>query len=112
MQCVRGILLRMVKLIPVIGYVFILASIPEIMRRKGFVFGALAVTLDMLPVICLIKAGIEIFTGDLLPDCNSQRAAIFHPGLRASFSPLRRKKARWRLRPRRSLRLEAVRAAW
>jgi hypothetical protein len=53
---------------PVIGYVFILASVPEILRRKGFVFGALAVTLDMLPVICLIKAGIEIFTGDLLPD--------------------------------------------
>jgi hypothetical protein len=53
---------------PVIGYVFILASVPEILRRKGFVFGALAVTLDMLPVICLIKAGIEVFTGDLLPD--------------------------------------------
>ena len=103
---------RMLKVTPVIGNVFILASIPEIMRRKGFVFGALAVTLDMLPVICLIKAGIEIFTGDLLPDCNRKRAAIFHPGLRASFSPLRRKKARWRLRRRRSLRPAAVRAAW
>jgi len=68
MQWVGGILLRMVKLIPVIGYVFILASVPYILRRKGYVFGALAVTLDMLPVICLIKAGIEIFTGDLLPD--------------------------------------------
>jgi hypothetical protein len=68
MQWFRGILLRMVKLIPVIGYVFILASIPVILRRKGYVLGALAVMLDMLPVICLIKAGIEIFTGDLLPD--------------------------------------------
>ncbi|MCI0387531.1 MAG: hypothetical protein MOB07_02005 [Acidobacteria bacterium] len=68
MQWVGGILLRMLKVMPVIGYVFILASIPVILRRKGYVFGALAVTLDMLPVVCLIKAGIEIFTGDLLPD--------------------------------------------
>lgn len=68
MQRVDNILWRTLKVAPVIGYVFILASVPEILRRKGFVFGALAVTLDMLPVICLIKAGIEIFTGDLLPD--------------------------------------------
>jgi len=68
MQWVGSILLRMLKVMPVIGYVFILASIPLILRRKGYVFGALAVTLDMLPVICVIKAGIEIFTGDLLPD--------------------------------------------
>ena len=68
MQWIGRITLRMLKLLPVIGYVFILANIPVILRRKGFVFGALAVTLDMLPVICLIKAGIEIFTGDLLPD--------------------------------------------
>jgi len=61
-------MLRMLKVMPVIGYVFILTSVPVILRRKGIVFGALAVTLDMLPGICLIKAGIEIFTGDLLPD--------------------------------------------
>ena len=68
MQRVGSILWRALKVAPVIGYVFILASVPQILRRKGFVFGALALTLDMLPVICLIKAGIEIFTGDLLPD--------------------------------------------
>ena len=68
MQWVGDILLRTLKLVPVIGYVFILANIPVILRRKGLVFGALAVALDMLPVICLIKAGIEIFIGDLLPD--------------------------------------------
>lgn len=68
MQWVGSNSLRMLKVIPIIGYVFILASIPQIMRRKGLVFGTLAVTLDMLPVICLIKGLVEIFTGDLLPD--------------------------------------------
>jgi len=68
MQRVGSALWRMLKVMPVIGYVFIIASLPQILRRKGLVFGALAVALDMLPVICLIKAGIEIFTGDLLPD--------------------------------------------
>lgn len=68
MQRVESILWRALKVTPVIGYVFIIASMPQTVRRKGFVFGALAVTLDMLPVICLVKAGIEIFTGDLLPD--------------------------------------------
>jgi hypothetical protein len=68
MQRVGNILWRTLKVTPVIGYIFILASVPQILRRKGFVFGTLAVTLDLLPVVCLIKAGIEIFTGDLLPD--------------------------------------------
>ncbi len=68
MKWVGSNLLRMLKVIPIIGYIFILSSIPVILRRKGFIFGALAVTLDLLPVICLIKAGIEIFTGDLVPD--------------------------------------------
>ena len=68
MQRVESTLWRALRVMPVIGYVFILAGLPEILRRKGVVFGALAITLDMLPVICLIKAGIEIFTGDLLPD--------------------------------------------
>jgi len=68
MQRVGSISWRALRVMPVIGYVFIIASIPEILRRKGFVFGALALALDVLPVICMIKAGIEVFTGDLLPD--------------------------------------------
>ncbi len=75
MQRVGSILWRALKVMPVIGYVFIIASVPQILRRKGFVFGALTVTLDLLPVICLIKAGIEIFTGDLLPDKMENAAA-------------------------------------
>jgi len=80
MQRVGSILWRALKVMPVIGFVVILASVPQILRRKGFVFGALAVTLDMLPVICLIKAGIEIYTGDLLPDkMEAATAANFEP---------------------------------
>ena len=80
MQRVESILWRALKVTPVIGYVFIIAGMPQILRRKGFVFGALAVTLDMLPVICLVKAGIEVFTGDLLPDkMESASAPSFGP---------------------------------
>jgi len=80
MQRVGSILWRALKVMPVIGFVFILASVPQILRRKGFVFGALAVALDMLPVICLVKAGIEVFTGDLLPDkMETASASRFEP---------------------------------
>ncbi len=68
MQRVGSMLLRVLKVMPVVGYVFIIASVPDIVRRKGYVLGTLAVTLDLIPVICLIKAGVEIFTGDLIPD--------------------------------------------
>lgn len=68
MQQVEGILWRVLKVMPVIGYVFVLADAPAIMRRKGYFLGILAIVLDVLPVICLLKAGVEIFTGDLIPD--------------------------------------------
>lgn len=64
----RDIIWRGLKVTPVVGYIFILAAAPLVLRRKGYVLGCLAVTLDMLPIICLIKAGIEVFTGDLIPD--------------------------------------------
>ncbi len=68
MQQITSIAWRVLKVMPVIGYVFILAGAPTVMRRKGYVLGLVALTLDMLPVICLIKAGIEIHSGDLIPD--------------------------------------------
>jgi hypothetical protein len=68
MQRVGSILLKVLKVMPVVGWVFVIASVPLVLQRKGYVLGVLAVTLDMLPVICLIKAGIEIFTGDLIPN--------------------------------------------
>jgi uncharacterized membrane protein YiaA len=68
MQQVASILWRVLKVVPVIGYVFVLAGAPAVLRRKGYFLGVLAIVLDVLPVICLLKAGVEIFTGDLIPD--------------------------------------------
>ncbi|MFN0086286.1 MAG: hypothetical protein ACKVX9_12940 [Blastocatellia bacterium] len=61
------------KVMPLIGYVFVLAAAPEMLKRKGYFFGMVAVALDLLPVICLVKAGIEIFTGDLIPNREDQQ---------------------------------------
>ncbi len=68
MQQITSIAWRVLKVMPVVGYVFILASAPTVMKRKGYVLGLVALTLDILPVICLIKAGIEIHSGDMIPD--------------------------------------------
>lgn len=62
------ILWRVLKVTPIVGYAFVIVGAPAVLRRKGYILGALAVTLDMLPVICLVKAGVEVFTGDLIPD--------------------------------------------
>ncbi|MGH9801768.1 MAG: hypothetical protein ACRD82_15510 [Blastocatellia bacterium] len=59
---------RALKVTPIVGYAFVIAAAPTVLRRKGYVLGGLAVALDLLPVICLIKASVEVFTGDLIPD--------------------------------------------
>ena len=79
MQRVGSILWRLLKIMPLVGYVFVLAAAPEIVKRKGYFFGIVAVTLDLLPVICLIKAGIEIFTGDLIPNREDQPRSEIRP---------------------------------
>jgi hypothetical protein len=59
---------RVIKVLPLIGMFFVLANAPNVLRRKGQFYGVLELTLDLLPVVCLVKAGIESFTGDLFPD--------------------------------------------
>jgi|GEM_PF-1984193 len=59
---------RVIKVLPVVGIFLVLATSAEVLRRKGNVFGTLAVLLDILPVICVVKAFIEVFTGDLIPN--------------------------------------------
>jgi len=80
MQRFGMILWRVLKVTPLVGYAFVVAGAPTVIRRKGCVLGVLAVTLDLLPIICLIKAGVEIFTGDLIPD-------RFEPNAEPSFEP-------------------------
>ena len=67
-QKAGDVLWRALKVSPIVGYAFVIAAAPAVLRRKGYVLGSLAVVLDLLPVICLIKAGVEVFTGDLIPD--------------------------------------------
>ena len=59
---------RVIRVLPVVGVFIVFATSGEVLRRKGYALGVLAVVLDVLPIICVIKAGIEIFTGDLIPD--------------------------------------------
>lgn len=60
---------RLMKVLPVVGMVFVLGNAPNVLRRKGYVCGTLEVMLDLLPVVCLIKASIEAVLGnDLFPD--------------------------------------------
>jgi hypothetical protein len=59
---------RVLRVLPVCGVFVVLALAPETCRRKGYALGTLVILLDMLPVICVIKAFIELFTGDLIPD--------------------------------------------
>ncbi len=66
------VLLKLAKVMPVVGYIFVLAEAPVVLRRKGYVRGSVAVALDMLPIICTVKASVEIFTGDLIPDRNEE----------------------------------------
>ena len=69
---------RLMKVLPVVGMVFVLGNAPNVLRRKGYVLGSLEVILDLIPVVCLIKASIEAATGnDLIPE-KTETAA---PGL-------------------------------
>ena len=84
MQRVGSIIWRVLKVLPVVGCIFVIGSIPEVLRRKGYILGFVSVALDLLPVICLVKAGIEIFTGDLIPNkIDSSELSGFKP----VFSP-------------------------
>jgi hypothetical protein len=68
MEQMVSILWRALKVMPVVGYFFVLAGAPVIIRRKGYLMGSLAIILDILPIICLIKAAIEVYYGDIIPD--------------------------------------------
>ncbi|HYO62189.1 MAG TPA: hypothetical protein VER08_00890 [Pyrinomonadaceae bacterium] len=59
---------RLVKPIPVVGTAFALGMAAHEIRKKGLRNGALHVGLDVTPVVGTLKAVVEIFTGDLLPD--------------------------------------------
>lgn len=55
---------RAAKMMPFGGTIIAVGDI----KRKGAVRGVLNSGLDALPVVGLVKNGIELFTGDLIPD--------------------------------------------
>lgn len=59
---------RLIKPIPVIGTVVAVGLAAHEVKKKGFKNGALHVGLDITPVIGTVKALVEVFTGDLIPD--------------------------------------------
>lgn len=69
---------RLMKVLPVVGMFFVLGNAPNVLRRKGYVLGSLEVMLDLLPIICLIKASIEAAIGsDLIPEKTESTANGF-----------------------------------
>ena len=65
---------RFIKVVPFVGIFFVLANAGDTLRRKGYLFGALEVALDICPIVCLIKASIETYTGDLIPEKSAPSA--------------------------------------
>lgn len=63
-----GVAKRLVKPIPVVGTAFVLGMAAHEIRKKGLKNGAIHVGLDVTPVVGTLKAVVELFTGDLLPD--------------------------------------------
>lgn len=58
---------RFGKIIPFVGIFWVLANANKTLQRKGYVFGTVEVLLDICPVVCVVKAVIESYTGDLIP---------------------------------------------
>ena len=59
---------RLAKMVPFGGTLLAAGLIGDDIRRKGVVRGTVNSSLDMIPVFGLVKNGVELFTGDLIPD--------------------------------------------
>ena len=59
---------RVAKTIPFGGSVVAIALIGSDIKKKGFVKGVVNSGLDAIPFVGLAKNGVELFTGDFIPD--------------------------------------------
>lgn len=62
------------KMLPFGGTIIVVALVGNDIRRKGLVKGVISSGLDAIPGVGLVKNGIELFTGDLIPDRPEKRA--------------------------------------
>lgn len=63
---------RIIKPVPVVGAVLAVGLAGYVIKRKGLLRGVIHVGLDVTPVLGTAKSVVEIFTGDLIPDKNSE----------------------------------------
>lgn len=59
---------RGAKMLPFGGTLIVATLVGSDIRKKGVVKGVVNSGLDAIPVVGLIKNGVELFTGDLLAD--------------------------------------------
>jgi hypothetical protein len=59
---------KLLRAIPMIGPVFVVAFAGRDIHKKGLVPGVVHVGLDVTPMVGTAKNIVEIFTGDLIPD--------------------------------------------
>ena len=66
---------RIIKPIPVVGSLLAIGLAGYEIRKKGLLRGAVHVGLDVTPVVGTAKGVIEFFTGDLIPDIETEKDA-------------------------------------
>ncbi|MDM7923835.1 MAG: hypothetical protein QUS14_16190 [Pyrinomonadaceae bacterium] len=59
---------RGAKMLPFGGTLVVAALVGSDIRRKGLVKGVVNSGLDAIPILGLVKNGVELFTGDFIPD--------------------------------------------
>lgn len=59
---------RVGKMLPFGGTVVVVALVGHDIKKKGLVKGVINSGLDAIPVVGLVKNGVELFRGDFIPD--------------------------------------------
>ena len=59
---------RMAKMMPFGGTAIAVVLVGSDIKRKGVVKGVINSGIDAIPFVGLAKNGLELFTGDLIPD--------------------------------------------
>ncbi|MEP7212129.1 MAG: hypothetical protein ABI791_03590 [Acidobacteriota bacterium] len=64
---------RMAKMVPFGGTAIAIVLVGSDIKRKGVVKGVINSGIDAIPFVGLAKNGLELFTGDLIPDKTENR---------------------------------------
>ena len=64
---------RTSKMLPFGGTLFAVALVGTDIRRKGVVGGIANSALDAIPIVGLVKIGVEMLRGDFIPDRDDRK---------------------------------------